>query len=280
MRHSNICAGRNWKGLISGFWGLLFLFFVIFALTGCDDSVFESIADDDSYEARIEEARIAIDDANYAGARDLLLALNADFPNTAEVLRLLANAYAGLAGLDTFNLLEMIDLLDDQNNEGAIDMVGLVLGSADGRLTAAEITNKLANFENAINALASISYPTDDERVQLGIMSLNHAALTIADIIIEDTGNTEITLTDEGLDTLYPTGTTPEFSTEATSERLTSISQDIAAIDESVDAIIRVTGADVNNDISESLEEFQEDIDPNGDESVTQSELESYIDNL
>ena len=280
MRHSNICAGRNWKGLISGFWGLLFLLFVIFGLTGCDDSVFESIADDESYEARIEEARIAIDDTNYVGARDLLLALNADFPNTAEVLRLLANAYAGLAGLDTFNLLEVIDLLDDQNNEGDIDMVGLVLGGADGVLTAAEITSKLASFENAINALASISYPTDDERVLLGLMSLNHAALIIADIIIEDTGNTEIILTDEGLDTLYPTGTTSEFSTEATSERLTSISQDIAHIDEAVDAIIRVTGADVNNDISESLEEFQNDIDPNGDESVTQPELESYIDNL
>ncbi len=280
MRHSNICAGRNWKGLISGFWGLLFLFFVIFTLTGCDDSAFESIADDDSYEARIEEARIAIDDANYAGARDLLLALNADFPNTAEVLRLLANAYAGLAGLDTFNLLETIDLLDDQNNEGDIDMIGLVLGSADGVLTATEITNKLANFANAINALASISSPTDDERVQLGIMSLNHAALTIADIIIEDTGNTEVTLTDEGLDTLYPAGTTPEFSTEATSERLTSISQDIVTISDSVAAIDRVTGADVNNDISESLEGFQNDVDPDGDESVTQSELESYIANL
>lgn len=280
MRHSNICAGRNWKGLISGFWGLLFLFFVIFALTGCDDSAFESIADDDSYEARIEEARIAIDDANYAGARDLLLALNTDFPNTAEVLRLLANAYAGLAGLDTFNLLETIDLLDDQNNEGDIDMIGLVLGSADGVLTATEITNKLANFANAINALASISSPTDDERVQLGIMSLNHAALTIADIIIEDTGNTEVTLTDEGLDTLYPAGTTPEFSTEATSERLTSISQDIVTISDSVAAIDRVTGADVNNDISESLEGFQNDVDPDGDESVTQSELESYIANL
>ncbi len=280
MRHSNICAGRNWKGLISGFWGLLFLFFVIFTLTGCDDSVFESIADDDSYEARIEEARIAIDDANYAGARDLLLALNADFPNTAEVLRLLANAYAGLAGLDTFNLLETIDLLDDQNNEGEIDMIGLVLGSADGVLTATEITNKLANFANAINALASISSPTDDERVQLGIMSLNHAALTIADIIIEDTGNTEVTLTDEGLGTLYPAGTTPEFSTEATSERLTSISQDIVTISDSVAAIDRVTGADVNNDISESLEGFQNDVDPDGDESVTQSELESYIANL
>ena len=280
MRHSNICAGRNWKGLISGFWGLLFLFFVIFTLTGCDDSVFESIADDDSYEARIEEARIAIDDANYAGARALLLALNADFPNTAEVLRLLANAYAGLAGLDTFNLLETIDLLDDQNNEGGIDMIGLVLGSADGVLTATEITNKLANFANAINALASISSPTDDERVQLGIMSLNHAALTIADIIIEDTGNTEITLTDEGLDTLYPTGTTSEFSTEATSERLTSISQDIVTISDSIAAIDRVTGADVNNDISESLEGFQNDVDPDGDESVTQSELESYIANL
>ena len=280
MRHSNICAGRNWKGLISGFWGLLFLFFVIFALTGCDDSAFESFADDDSYEARIEEARIAIDDANYAGARDLLLALNADFPNTAEVLRLLANAYAGLAGLDTFNLLETIDLLDDQNNEGDIDMIGLVLGSADGVLTATEITNKLANFANAINALASISSPTDDERVQLGIMSLNHAALTIADIIIEDTGNTEVTLTDEGLDTLYPAGTPPEFSTEATSERLTSISQDIVTISDSVAAIDRVTGADVNNDISESLEGFQNDVDPDGDESVTQSELESYIANL
>jgi len=280
MRSSNLYEGRNGKGLISGFCGLLFLFFVIFALTGCDGNVFEGFSDDDSYEARIDEAQIALDDADYSRALSILLALRADFPNKSEVLRYLSNAYAGLAGLDTFNLLKTIDQLEEQNDEGDIDMVGLVLGGADGILTSTEIDNKLTNFENAINALEGISAPTADEKVQLGLLSLNHAALTIADIIDDDNPLSDsVTLTEEGIRGLYDGGT-PDFTAEATTERLNSLSDDIVRIDESVDAIATITGADTDNDLSESADEFQNDIDPDGDESITQQELQNYVGTL
>jgi hypothetical protein len=278
MRDSSAWARRKSKGLLSGFWGLPFLFFVTLILSGCDGNVFEGFSDDSSFEARVEEARIDLDDEDYTGARDKLVALNEDHPNNAEVLRLLASAYSGLAGLDTFNLLEVIDQLDKQNNEGDIDTVGLVLGSSNGVLTAAAVQSKLANLQLSISALESISSRTVDERVQLGLVSLNHAALTIADMILENTGRSEITLTEAGLDALY-TGT-PDFSTEATSERLTSLSNDIANIDDAVDGIISITSADESNDLSESADQFQQDIDQNEDKSISQQELENYIANL
>lgn len=286
MRNSSVSVGGKCKGFVARFCGLLFLLFVAFALIGCDANILESIADDDSYEARIEEALIALDDEDYAEAIAILQKLLTDYPGKREVLRYLANAYAGLAGLNTFNLLETIDILDDKNAEGSIDMVGLVLGGADGILTSTEITDKKKSLESAISSLESISNPSEDERVQLGLLSLNHAALTVAEIVMEDLNNnraenaaeiTEITLTEAGLEELYPESVTPDFAAEATSERLESLSEDIFRVEDSVTAIASITDADTSNDLSESSEEFLDEIDPDGNESISQEELENYV---
>ncbi len=288
MGNSSVSVGGKCKGFVARFFGLLFLLFVAFALAGCDTNVLEFAADDDSYEARIEEALIALDDEDYAKAIDLLEKLRTDFPGKIEVLRYLSNAYAGLAGLNTFNLLETIDLLDDKNSEGNIDMVGLVLVGADGILSNTEITSKKASLESAISALTSISNPSEDERVQLGLLSLNHAALTVAEIVMEDLNNnlnvgeaeiTEITLTEAGFDALYPDSATnpPDFATGATSERLESLSADIFRVDDSVAALSNLTAADESNDLSDSSDEFLKEIDPDGNVSISQEELQNYV---
>ena len=278
MRKSNVYRGRKWKAFIFGVCVLLFLCFAIFATQGCEENTLEWLADDSSYEARIEETRIALDDRNYERARSLLLELRAQYPGDPLVLQYLSNAYAGLAGLDTFNLLETIDQLIGANETGSIDAVGLVLGDVTGAIARADINNIMTNLENAIDVLEEIPNPTDDQTVQFGLLSLNHAAWTIADIVTEETGLDEVELTEDGLAELYPT--TPDFSEEATPERLTSLSEDIGRIDESVDTIASITGADTENDLSESFDEFQSDIDANADELITQQELQDYISSL
>jgi hypothetical protein len=280
MTRTNLLK-RKTKGLMWAVCGLLFLCFAITAITSCEDNSLEWLADDSSYEARVEEARIAIDDREYARARDLLLQLKAEYPGDPLILQYLSNAYAGLIGLDTFNLLTTIDQLIDANETGNIDMVGTVLGDASGIILADGIDETLANLENAINALEEISNPTDDQTVQLGLLSLNHAAMTIADIVAENTGETEVTLTEEGLGETYG-GTAPDLSNEATSERLDSLSDDMGNIGNAVESIANITGIEAgqDNDLSESFDEFSQDVDPDGNESITQQELQNYLGSL
>lgn len=276
MRNSNILKG---KGFILGLCGLLFLGFAIFAITSCEDNSLEWLADDSSYEARLEEARMALDDTEYDRAISLLTKLKADYPGDPLVLQYLSNAYAGKAGLDTFNLLMTIDQLIEANETGNIDMVGLVLGD-DGIVTSANIVDLLANLEAAIDELEEIPNPTHDQTVQLGLLSMNHAAMTIADIVYDNTGE-QVTLTEEGLGETYG-GEAPDLSEEATSERLDSLSEDMDRIGDAVDSIASITGADTTeeNDLSESFDEFQGDLDTNADGAISEQELENYLGSL
>ncbi|RLB30345.1 MAG: hypothetical protein DRG87_05405 [Deltaproteobacteria bacterium] len=279
-----ILSKRKTKGLMWAVCGLLLLCFAIIAITSCEENSLEWLADDSSYEARIEEARIAIDDREYARARDLLLQLKAEYPGDPLILQYLSNAYAGLVGLDTFNLLTTIDQLIEEENPGSIDMVGNVLGSLSGEINVADIDEILANLENAINALEEIPNPTDDQTVQLGLLSLNHAAMTIADIVAQDQDLPEtdtVELTEDGLGETYE-GQVIDLTDEATTERLDDLSDDIENIGNAVDSIASITGIEAGqeNDLSESFDEFTQDVDPNGDDSITQSELQNYLGSL
>jgi hypothetical protein len=282
MRNSHGYTAGILNGYLSRSRWLLCFAFIIFALTCCDSNTFEFIADDNSREARIEEALIAMDDGAYARARAILLALKADFPNDGIIAGYLSNALAGLAGLDTLNLLETIDQLDAS---GDIDMVGLVLGDTNGILTTDEITNKLTDLGNAIDALTDLGEEnlTDDQKVQLGLLSLNHAALTIADILADETGETEITLTDAGITDLF-NNNTAELSdlSDATdiANKLSGLTDDINNIAGSVDAIATIVGGGSGNDLSDSFSQFKNDVDADLDNAVSETELENFIQNI
>ncbi len=278
MRNSDVYITGTWNGFLSRFRWLLFFGFMVSALTCCGGNAFEWLADENSKEARIEEALIAMDDGNYARARAILTALKAEYPNDATVAQYLSNALAGLAGLDTLNLLET---LDDLDASGDIDMVGLVLGDNNGNLTTDEIDSKLSDLGAAIDALTDLGEEnlTDDQKVQLGLLSLNHAALTIADILADETGESEITLTEDGITDLFNTFTT-ELSdlsdAEDITNKLAELSEDINNISGSIDAISSIVGGDSDNDLSDSFDQFHDDVAGN-DDDVTVSELENFL---
>lgn len=277
----NVSLYMQRKDIISLPKKLILLLAVIVTLTGCGSNAFEWMADKDSYEAKIEEARIALDKEDYKKARSILEGMDKSNPQVAQYL---SNAYAGLAGLDTFNLLETIDALTESDQTGSIDMVGKVLGDKDGKLTAGEIDTKISYLNSAIDAMGNIQNLTDEQKVQLGLLSLNRAALTIADIISDDQINQgksgDITLTEESLDNLYPTGTV-DFSQEATPDRLNTLSTDITNVANSIDAILRMTGATTEeNDLANNFDDFRKAIDTNGDGYINTNELENYINNL
>lgn len=278
-----IYAKRKGKGFCMGLCRLLCLCFAIFALTGCEGNMFEGLADDSSYEARLEEAMIALDDGDYAKARAILSDLNSDYPNDPIILQYLSNAFAGEAGIDTFNLLETIEQINDDPNAGSIDMVGQMLGDANGMITANEIKEDLSKINDAIDALEAIPEAdrTDDQTVQLGLLSMNRAVLTIADTIAEDTGEQTITLTEAGISALYPGTTEPDFNDELTgNDRLSTLSTDTQNIDDSVETINTISGQDSQNDLSENFGGFSDEIDTDGADGISTEDLENFINNL
>ncbi|MCL0087062.1 hypothetical protein M1N65_03245 [Thermodesulfovibrionales bacterium] len=260
------------------------LIIAAFLLTGCGNAL-EWAADDDSREARLETARMALDDRNYAEALRVLGELDERYPNDPEVSELLSNAHAGKAGLDTFALLETIDALGDKGQAGNIDMVGRVLGGEDATLTAGEITGKIDNLTYAIDALRRIQNLTYDQRIQRGLLSVNRAALTIAEIImadIRDAGNIEIEhikLTEEGIRHLYSGIYTIDFHDieEAITERLATLSADIKNVADSVEAIGKVIGGDK---LAENFEKFKNAVDTDKIKGISIEDLERYITNL
>jgi hypothetical protein len=259
--------------------GILVFIGLACLLIGCDGNLFDGISDDDSYEAKLEEGLMALDDGDYDKAVELFADLRSDYPNKQEVCVYLSNAYAGLTGIDTFNLLETIDELEDTGDEGSIDMIGLLLGNADGIIDQQGVDRKMGLLSLAQSTIDTcIDRPDTDARVQAGLLGLGDAALIIADIVLADLDLDSIELTEEGLDALYDS--LPDIDqTDISDEDLARLNDNLDDILDSVNALEEILGGDEENDLSESFDEFLMDLDPAGD-GVDRADIELYIDNL
>lgn len=247
------------------------------AIIGCGDSnILEGFGDENSREAQTEAALMAMDNGDYPSAITILSALVQSYPGDAHLLQYLGSAYSGLAGLDTLSMLDVLDQLDDSGESGNIDMVGLVLGNDSGLLTGAQVAEKLGHIEDAIAAINRIAAPNDDQTVQLGVLSLTHLSLTIADLIMDDMGVDEVTLTEDGIHTLYGSDSA-DFSS-ASADAMSAIDQDMANIAEATDTLNALSTE--NNDIAQDFNDFQTSLDQNGDGLVATTELETYVNNL
>jgi hypothetical protein len=260
--------------------GILVFIGLACLLIGCDGNLLEGISDDDSYEANLEEGLMALDDEDYDKAVDLFVDLRSDYPNKEEVCVYLSNAYAGLTGIDTFNLLDTISELEDTGDEGSIDMIGLLLGNADGTLDQQGVDSKMDLLALAQTAIDTcIDTPDTDERVQAGLLGLGDVALMIADIVLADLDLDSIELTEEGLDALY-TSLPVIDQTDISDEDLARLNDSLDDIADSVVALEELLGDDEENDLSESFDEFIGDIDIDDSGEITRSEIAQYIDNL
>ena len=276
IRHQKVENQRAVKIKLFAIVGAMLVFAAF--LVSCDNSVLEGMADDSSFEAKLEAARIALDKGEYARAVELLEALYSENPGNAVIQQYLSSAYAGLAGLDTFNLLTTIEALDDNNNSGSIDMMGLILGDSTGTLTSAQLQEKLANIVSAMDALEGISDRNDDQNIQLGLLAVAHVSLTMGNIVLEDQGDASVTLTEEALGAQYTDSQPADFSDVSTETQNTSgLTEDLAYIADAVSTLDAIS--DAQNDLSEDFSQFRNDIDSNSDGSVSESDLENYFNN-
>ena len=268
---------------------------LVFLLAACGDgNVFEGASYDDSYQARRDDAEIALDDGDFNEARGILLDLKADYPNREEVCELLSNAYAGLAGFDAFHYLENISddsELEEAADSGSIDMVGKIIGDENGQLSDTEVETKLNYLDLAIYGgtdggdeyegfYACVAEPNDSQTTQLGLLAVVHSALTIADLTLLDLTESSLLLTEAGLRDLYQSEIADYSDVDADPLRhamdrlntnLDYISNSVVVLDEK----------NPDNDINEAFSDFVYDLDPDGDGlDENGNDLAAYINNL
>lgn len=310
MKPSGWCVFRKPGLLFNGFYAGVFCIFLALIVSGCSGNVLEFMADDDSKEAKLEDAMMALNDENFDKAASILEGMNGNDP---EVKRYLSNAYSGQAGLDTFSLIETIEKINDSDTEGSVDLVGKILDDdKNGTFTETEINEKASKFDQAIETMLGIPSDTgsksakmvqalsfslsdlntklddpdleEDILVQLGLLGLSHAVLSIAQIVLndlEDSGITEITLTEAWIKSQYENY--DDFSIELTDEQqalIDDITLDLNLLSASISALIDVVGVEDGNDLEEAFENFLHEIDANGNLELTSTELEHYLKNL
>jgi len=259
----------NMTGLLRTAMVLVCVFFLAVLTVGCDD--------EDSFESNLEEAKIAIDDGNYDKAVSILT----DLAQTAEVLDVLASAYAGQVGIDTFDILAEVDDDDNDGNDGSIDLIGQVLGvGADNALTCTMVDTKLSILNLAITALLSsagndLNALTDDGKAKLAIYGFTDFILVLGDILCDNYGSivvpaNTVILTEawiKALETDYGV----DFDTITVGAgQLASINQDIAYVS------LGITALGGDNDLAEEFAAFLVDIG-GADGNVTEAEFRAFL---
>lgn len=246
---------------------------IVSVMTGCDD--------EDSTEAKLYDAEQALDDGNWSKALSILNSMGTQ----EEVLQYLSNAYAGQVGINTFDLLNTIDELDDQNDSGSIDMIGKLIGDENDVLTCSTISTKLETISNAIFNMKQITdllaiTLDDDQNVQLGLASLTRTILIIAKLICIDTDEVEVKMTEAWIKNYWDTH--PGF--EIAAATWTSVDANLGESYEDMlnDDITNVANAVAamsdGNDIKEDFDQFMAEID-NGinDGIISIDELNYYL---
>ncbi|MCU0577847.1 MAG: hypothetical protein MUD15_13655, partial [Desulfobacterota bacterium] len=77
-------------------------------LAGCESNTLGTLSDDSGRQADIQEARMALDDANYDKAINLLVDYYDPSSPDPEVADVLSSAYMGKAGLDLTYIYQSI----------------------------------------------------------------------------------------------------------------------------------------------------------------------------
>ncbi|MDY7030396.1 MAG: hypothetical protein SVY10_00635 [Thermodesulfobacteriota bacterium] len=256
---------------------LTFVLLFAFALFGCDENIFESFSDDDTKQAKLEEARIALDDEDYEKALALLEDLDQCDPDVATYL---SSAYMGMANFNALDLVTNAEELADDDDAGSIELISSVLDEdGDGQITLTEITNGIQEAVNAIDAVTRLSGScseslTCDEEIILGVAGALHATYMVLQLIQEDLGVSPIPVTEEGINAAYETH---DFDTGVVSdEELLALNTSMGYMSNAIDCM---TKDDKDNELAENFEEFQQEIGY-GDGQIDRNDLANYIDSI
>lgn len=266
---------------------LLFIF-----LFGCDTNVLEPIADDSSYEADLEEAKMALDDGNYDKSINLMLNHYDSSHPDPEATRVLSSAYMGKAGVDLTYIIEFSDAEDKDGYdvisdalalETTSDMIPQVLtaaglmeydasesdksryidqGSIEDMLYAMNeaktILQNLINYFNENNQI-----PEDDDIVKIGMASALDFIMKVSKAVMTVTG-TNAPINKSAYNQVFPPDERNfllnNFETYLShnQEIIGDLIDDLINVRKAITVMIDVIGAD--EDITEDFDEFMREI--------------------
>ncbi len=242
-----------------------------FLFTGCGGNLFEGMADDNTEEAKMEAAKIALDKGDYTEAVSLLEELcgtdtaNLTCDDTAKAD--LASAYVATAtGLDVLQLIAKAEEAA-ANPTGSFTTVSTLLPIEDINNCVSDPASctMQTDLEKAIEILDSLlpdtaTDPTPEQKnqyLQLATASAVNVAVTIG--IVSD-----------GLDPTTGLPITPPSSIDPAD--VISVSEDISNI------VLGLEGADIiSTSLSEDISAIETSIETNGDDTVSDTELINYI---
>lgn len=170
---------QHWKNYLwAGFLLTTALFLGGADGSGCGGkSVFESMADDDTTEAKIEKARIALDKGEYAVAIETLEEFcGTDFTAPTcdpEIVSLYASGFAGRAGLDLF------DLISEAADQPASSSSSFTLFSRHfAEATGQDVTDMLTAV-TLLNSIPSQAPRTSDQGLQLAVTATSDLVVAL-----------------------------------------------------------------------------------------------------
>ncbi|MEW6683667.1 MAG: hypothetical protein AB1451_12210 [Nitrospirota bacterium] len=249
-------TNRSTRRVVSAFWvGLL-----AGALGACgDQNLFESLADGNTAEAKIESAKIAIDNGNYTEAIAILQGLCGTNPSAvtcdAETASLLASAYSGRAGLNVFDLIE--------------NSVNTTIGATNSFssfsiLMPSPSAGDVADLHAAVEILANLSNPTPNQYLQMAISAM-------ADIVV--TAGVELT------NGFKPNGRPNTVPTLTEVQSAQSANGTVSQISDDLDLVVQgLAGVGLSNeDLTSDLAEIKTQLDGNNDSDVSDVELQAFL---
>lgn len=236
---------------------ILAVILVLGVLVGACDNAFEGFADKDSKEAKLEEARIAQDQGDFATAVPLLETLHAEYPGDTEISRSLASALSGRAGLNFFDLVAQA--------QAAQDTVG---NTTIRQLVAAfphPVTdNNLSDVSRSIGLLVGISSTSGNPNDYYSL-ALSYSTQAIL-IILKDTD-----MDGNGVpETFTPSGLSDSDAQAA-----------FGSLDNAIGNLgPGKAGLDTSSEVLQSLTDLKREIDPAGTGADIGNKLRAYLDSV
>ena len=230
-----------------------------------DQNLFDSLSNDNTTAAKVESAKIAIDDGKFTQAIGILQELcgtDVSAPACdAETASLLASAYAGRAGVNVFDLIE--------NSGGVLSGMTTSSLSTFSTLLSAPTDDDKSDLHDAVTILEGLSNPTANQNLQMAIYAMADAVVTVG-VDLTDGYNSS-----SGRPNTVPLTIQPIEAAEASEGTLSQVASDLELAIEGLD------GAGLGNEnLKNDIENLRDQIDqPPRDGVISSDEMLAFLQN-
>lgn len=260
---------------------LIYLLWLVFLLSICGCNALESLSDDSSDAARLEEARMALNDGNYQSAIDILGPGYDPLHPDPEAGRILASSYMGKAGFDLTYILEnsgnsetssfdviasalSLDITDDPLRPSSEQAVMEAEAATARYLSYTSANTFIICLEEARGYLGNlvVIYGNEDDTVQLGMVSAAHFILKTG-LEAADLMDTNVPINKAAYRAIFPehdeTGWNILLSSLAANidsddELVQALRDDLTDVDSAVAVLIARMGSD--EEIADKFSDF------------------------